>query len=56
MNQDEIRQAIRDGEYYHDGYGYTNDDGNWYNRCGQLLRNPNEYNSNSEGYTPFGDE
>ena len=54
--EDEIRQAIRNGEYYWDGYGYTKDDGVWYNRSGQQLRNPSEYNQFSEGYTPFGDE
>ena len=28
----------------------------FYNSTGQELRNPEEYNSHSEGYTPFGDE
>ena len=28
----------------------------WYNNYGQELRNPEEYNPYSEGYTPFGDE
>ena len=35
-------------------YDYKSD--TWYNRSGQVLRNPDEYNPNSEGYTPFGDE
>lgn len=30
--------------------------GNFYNRSGDKLRDPEEYNANSEGYTPFGDE
>ena len=29
---------------------------NWYNSSGEALRNPEEYDTNSEGYTPFGDE
>lgn len=28
----------------------------YYNKSGQILRNPDEYNDNFEGYTPFGDE
>jgi hypothetical protein len=28
----------------------------FYNILGDMLRDPSEYNSNSEGYTPFGDE
>ena len=28
----------------------------FYNAFGQQLRNPKEYDTNSEGYTPFGDE
>lgn len=28
----------------------------WLNWSGQQLRDPDEYNKNSEGYTPFGDE
>lgn len=44
-------------EYYSpsDSLEYT-DGENWYNRSGQLLRDPEEYNPYSEGYTPFGDE
>lgn len=30
--------------------------GQFYNRSGQELRDPEEYNECSEGYTPFGDE
>ena len=28
----------------------------WFNMSGQSLRNPEEYDVNTEGYTPFGDE
>ena len=28
----------------------------YYNSNGQLLRNPEAYDTSSEGYTPFGDE
>jgi hypothetical protein len=37
-------------EFYHEA---TN---TWYNNSGQRLRDPEEYNPHSEGYTPFGDE
>lgn len=30
--------------------------GQFYNQSGDMLRDPEEYNSFSEGYTPFGDE
>lgn len=36
---------------YHDTESDT-----WYNQSGQMLRNPEQYNRYSEGYTPFGDE
>ena len=36
-------------------YAYY-DGKNYYNNFGQLLRDPDEYNQWSEGYTPFGDE
>lgn len=40
------------GSYaYYDPYTDT-----YYNDFGQELRNPNEYNEQSEGYTPFWDE
>jgi len=32
------------------------DGSHFYNKSGQMLRDPQEYNKNSEGYTPFGDE
>lgn len=35
---------------------YNQKTGQFYNRSGQELRNPEEYNETSEGYTPFGDE
>jgi hypothetical protein len=28
----------------------------FYNVSGDMLRDPEEYNQNAEGYTPFGDE
>lgn len=28
----------------------------YYNRSGSVLRDPSEYDTNAEGYTPFGDE
>jgi len=31
-------------------------DGTYYNHSRQELRDPEEYDCNSEGYTPFGDE
>ena len=34
---------------YYDGINY-------YNEAGDLLRDLEEYNQHSEGYTPFGDE
>lgn len=44
-------------EYYGPSGSYEYFDGeNFYNAAGQRLRNPDEYYSNSEGYTPFGDE
>lgn len=40
------------GSYaYYDPYTDT-----YYNDFGQELRNPNEYNEQSEGYTPFWDD
>jgi hypothetical protein len=32
------------------------EDGNYYNHIGNRLRDPSEYDTSSEGYTPFGDE
>jgi hypothetical protein len=48
-----------DKEYYppsgsYELYDYKSD--TWYNRSGQVLRSPDEYDPYSEGYTPFGDE
>lgn len=44
-------------------YGYTGttalydaDNDVYYNEFGQQLRDPSEYDTHSEGYTPFGDE
>lgn len=35
---------------------YDSIDDVWYNKSGSRLRDPEEYNTMSEGYTPFGDE
>ena len=35
---------------------YDEETDTYYNSSGQQLRNPDEYNPDSEGYTPFGDE
>ena len=35
---------------------YDNRTNTWYNKLGDVLRDPEEYNVYSEGYTPFGDE
>ena len=35
---------------------YDSKTATYYNNSGQELRDPEEYNQYSEGYTPFGDE
>lgn len=36
---------------------FEEETGNYYNRSGQLLRNPSEYEPDEDGcHTPFGDE
>jgi hypothetical protein len=35
---------------------YDSKTGRFFNQFGQQLRDPKEYDSHSEGYTPFGDE
>ncbi|MDR3350726.1 MAG: hypothetical protein LBN98_03630 [Prevotellaceae bacterium] len=35
---------------------YNPETDTFYNASGDALRNPEEYNPYSEGYTPFGDE
>lgn len=35
---------------------YDTDTDTFFNAYGQELRDPDDYNSDSEGYTPFGDE
>jgi len=42
--------------YGNTGTGAYFDGKDYFNAFGQKLRNPNEYNKNVEGYTPFGDE
>ena len=57
-----IMLQIRDGEFEEVEYGctgttaFTDGAGRYFNRSGQLLRDPDEFNPHSEGYTPFGDE
>lgn len=58
-----IKQKIQNNEFEEVDYGntgttafYDADNNVYYNLFGQQLRNPKEYNTNSEGYTPFGDE
>jgi hypothetical protein len=39
------------------GYAfYDKKNDQWYNDFGQELRDPEEYNTSSKGYTPFGDK
>lgn len=55
-NQTEFLKDL-DKEYYPPSNSYEYWDGtHFYNLSGQQLRDPNEYNVHSEGYTPFGDE
>lgn len=63
LTREQLDQLIDEGiieEAYYSPSGsmelYDNRTGAWYNNSGQRLRNPNEYNPHSEGYTPFGDE
>jgi hypothetical protein len=57
----EFQQKINNGDIWLDYYApsdseeYT-DGQTFYNRSGQQLRDPEEYDPNGEGYTPFGDE
>ena len=58
-----IIQKIKDNEFEEVGYAgtgttafYDAENDLYYNHWGQQLRNPQEYNPHSEGYTPFGDE
>ena len=44
-------------QFYFPSYSTEFYDGcNFYNLHGEILRDPEEYNAHSEGYTPFGDE
>mgnify|MGYP001544611570 CR=1 FL=1 len=47
-----------DWVYYGHGTSayYDSETDTYYNEFGQQLRNPNEYDTSGEGYTPFGDE
>jgi len=57
MTREELNQL--DEEYYYPSQSielYDPETDTWYNHSGQQLRDTKEYNPNSEGYTPFGDE
>lgn len=56
MDIEEIRQ-LDYVHYAHGSYAYYDEQTDtYYNDFGQELRNPDEYDQYSEGYTPFGDE
>jgi len=61
MNTTEIEQMYEDGKigraYYAPSSSMEYFDGeNYYNASGDQLRDSKEYNTNSEGHTPWGDE
>lgn len=63
MNYEELQKKIENGEVTLEYYAPSESQEWWdeenncfYNRSGQRLRNPEEYNTSAEGYTPFGDE
>lgn len=63
MNEyEQLQQKIKTGEVWEEFYQVTQsyeftDGKTWFNRYGQQLRAPGEYNSsNNESWTPFGDE
>lgn len=62
QERQEIIDKIEDNTFYEVDYpcstvAYFDEDNNaYYNRSGQRLRDPKEYDRTSEGYTPFGDE
>ena len=56
-----LEELVENGEitieYYAPSDSYEYFDGTYYyNRSGQQLIDPSNYDINSEGYTPFGDE
>lgn len=59
---EEIRRKIECGDFYETSYPcdtrafYDQETDTYYNRSGQRLRDPSEYDRDSEGYTLFGDE
>lgn len=63
LTQEELQKKIDEGvvslEYYSPSQSkewYDNEEDCYYNRNGSRLRDPEEYNPHSEGYSPFGDE
>jgi hypothetical protein len=63
MTQEELQKKIANNEVSLEYYSpseskewYDPEEDCYYNRNGNRLRHPSEYNQHSEGYTPFGDE
>lgn len=61
MNYEELQEKIENGDLWEDFYEPTGtyeftDGRNWYNKSGQELKDPEEYDYLAEGWTPFGDE
>ena len=56
--QDKIKNQELTKEYYSpsDSMEWCDEEGNYYNSYGAKLRNPEDYNTRNESYTPFGDE
>lgn len=57
-NQNKRKVNMEQVEYGNTGtYAwYDSETDTYYNDCGDVLRDPSEYDWYSEGYTPFGDE
>lgn len=59
-NNKPTQEELKDMPYVYYACGtyayYDDSTDTYYNRSGQALRDPSEYNTRSEGYTPFGDE
>lgn len=59
VNEDEDESITMRKAYYPPSDSielYDDETDTFYNASGQRLRDPSEYDANSEGYTPFGDE
>lgn len=57
IDREQLKNMERSYYAPSDSYEYydPNTD-SWYNSSGLILRDPSAYNTNTEGYTPFGDE